>query len=171
MAEILTRFGHQLVAFAPKGVLGLGLFLLSWVAAALAARLLRRLGRGMGRERREILELAASTTKGTLILLGLVTALGTMGINVSALVAGLGLTGFALGFALRDALSNLLAGALIVIYRPFQINDRIAVTGFEGTVVEINLRYAVLQGEDRIYLVPNAILFTNAISVLNRPAA
>ena len=54
--------------------------------------------------------------KLSLIVFGLVTALGTAGVNVSALVAGLGLTGFALGFAFRDVLSNLLAGVLILLY-------------------------------------------------------
>ncbi len=100
--------------------------------------------------------------------LGLVSGLGTMGIDVAALVAGLGLTGFALGFALRDAISNLLAGVLVMIYRPFRHGDRISVTGLEGTVVRIDLRYTTMQGEDRRFLIPNQVLFTNAITVLGR---
>jgi small-conductance mechanosensitive channel len=85
-------------------------------------------------------------------------------------VAGLGLTGFALGFALKDVLSNLLAGVLILIYRPFHRQDRVMVAGFEGTIADIDLRYTTLEAEDRRILIPNATLFTNAISVL-RPTA
>jgi small-conductance mechanosensitive channel len=88
--------------------------------------------------------------------------------DVSALVAGLGLTGFALGFACRDILSNLLAGTLILIYRPFQRNDRIAVLGFEGIVIEIGLRYTALQAEDKKILIPNSNLFTNPVTVLEK---
>ena len=54
---------------------------------------------------------------------GLVTALGTLGVDVSALVAGLGLTGFALGFAVKDTISNILAGVLLLVYRPFSKKD------------------------------------------------
>ena len=52
-----------------------------------------------------LLELLGQTTKIAKVVFGIATALGTMGINISALVAGLGLTGFALGFAFRDVLS------------------------------------------------------------------
>ena len=168
MQEVAARLSREILAFGPKGILGLFLLVLFWMAGLIAGSVLRRVGRGMNQERKEILNLAASATQGALVLLGIVTALGTMGINVSALVAGLGLTGFALGFALRDALSNLLAGALIVIYRPFQINDRISVSGSEGIVMEINLRYTVLKGESQTFLVPNSVLFTNTISLPNR---
>jgi hypothetical protein len=75
------------------------------------------------------------------------------------------LTGFALGFAFRDALSNILAGVLIVMHRPFLRGDHISVVGFEGTVVGIDLRYTTLQKDDKIFLIPNSTLFTNPISL------
>ena len=68
--------------------------------------------------------LFARTSSITLIIFGVVTALGTLGVDVSALVAGLGLTGFAIGFALKDTISNLLSGVLILLYRPFEIGNR-----------------------------------------------
>ena len=165
MNEIFVRLGQQALSHGPNGFLALILLMVFWGTGAMAKRLLGRIGEKMNRERSEILNLAGSATKGALILFGAVTALGTVGVNVSALVAGLGLTGFALGFALRDALSNLLAGALIVIYHPFQIGDLISVSGSEGMVKEINLRYTVLQGEEQTFLIPNSILFTNTISL------
>lgn len=57
------------------------------------------------------------------------------------------------------------AGALILIYRPFERNDRISVACFEGIVVEIDLRYTTLEAEDKRILIPNSTLFTNAISI------
>ena len=110
----------------------------------------------------------AHASKIALILFGIITALGTVGINVSALVAGLGLTGFALGFALKDALSNVLAGALILSYRPFRPGERIEVSGYQGTVTDIDFRYTTLQTEDKTILLPNANLFTNAIVVFRQ---
>jgi small-conductance mechanosensitive channel len=91
-----------------------------------------------------------------------------MGVNVSALVASLGLTGFALGFALKDALSNLLAGALILIYQPFRCGDTIKVAGCEGEVTEINLRYTILRGDGKTHLIPNATLYTNTVDIADK---
>jgi len=110
--------------------------------------------------------LFAQTSRITLMVLGIVTALGTLGVNVSALVAGLGLTGFALGFALKDTISNLLSGILILLYRPFKIGDTIKISGFEGEVVCIDLRYTELNSERNKILIPNSKLFTDPITVL-----
>ena len=110
--------------------------------------------------------LLARTSSITLIIFGFVTALGTLGINVSALVAGLGLTGFALGFALKDTISNLLSGVLILLYRPFEIGNRIKIAGYEGIVVSIDLRYTELEGEESKILIPNSKSFTDPIIVL-----
>ena len=102
----------------------------------------------------------------TLIVFGFVTALGTLGVDVSALVAGLGLTGFALGFAMKDTISNLLAGVLILLYRPFEKGNSIKISGYEGTVVSIDLRYTELDSEGNKILIPNSKLFTDPITVL-----
>ena len=97
--------------------------------------------------------LLARTSSITLIIFGIVTALGTLGINVSALVAGLGLTGFALGFALKDTISNLVSGILILLYQPFKIGNTIKVSGYEGDVVSIDLRYTELNSEGNKILI------------------
>jgi len=100
------------------------------------------------------------------MIFGFVTALGTLGINVSALVAGLGLTGFALGFALKDTISNLLSGVLILLYRPFEIGNRIRISGYEGIVISIDLRYTELDSEGDKVLIPNSKLFTDPVTVI-----
>src|SRR5690348_12891447 len=112
-----------------------------------------------------LLVLLGRTAKIAVITLGVATALGTVGVNVSALVAGLGLTGFALGFAFRDVLSNLLAGILLLLFRPFGPGDHISVSGLDGEVTNIDLRYTVLKQPQKIVLIPNSNLFTNPILV------
>ena len=158
---------RQVSAFVPRFLISAVTFLAFWLASVVLQQLVRRLG-GQSHLSPDVLALLTQVAKTALLIVGGVTALGTVGINISALVAGLGLTGFALGFACKDILSNLLAGILILIYRPFQRHDRIAVLGFEGVVSEIGLRYTVLQTEDRTVLIPNANLFTNPVSVFAR---
>lgn len=162
----LERVLNSLAVFAPRAVVGLFIFLLVWFLSIVIKKTIRLIGGGILPTKREAITLIAKIIKGTLIILGVVMALSKMGINVTALVAGLGLTGFALGFALRDVLSNILSGALILIYRPFERSDRITVTGFEGTVVDIDLRYTTLQAEGKKILIPNSTLFTNSITVM-----
>jgi small conductance mechanosensitive channel len=150
--------------------LGAGILILLafWAASYVAAMLLERFAARAGTGREDVLRLIAQVAKTALLVLGMVTALGTLGVNVSALVTGLGLTGFALGFAFRDALSNVLAGAMILFYRPFRRGDHI-MAGSEGTVQEINLRYTIVENATAKVLIPNANLLTNAITVRSTP--
>ncbi len=115
---------------------------------------------------RDLTALLVRASNVTLTIIGFVTAFGTLGINVSALVAGLGLTGFAIGFALKDAISNLLSGVLILLYRPFKIGNRIKISGYEGIVVSIDLRYTQIDSEGSKVLIPNSKLFTDPVTVL-----
>jgi small conductance mechanosensitive channel len=166
MEETLKELINQTLLFIPRVAVALLVFVTFWFAGVILQKIVHRIF-GKRRDLEDVIDLLGRAAKTALLVLGAVTALGTVGINVSALVAGLGLVGFALGFAFQDFLSNLLAGVLILIYRPFRHNDRIAVASFEGIVVKIDLRYTTLQAEDKKILIPNSTLFTNAVSVLD----
>ena len=169
MEEILKELQKligQVVNFSPRAVVSVLVFLSFWFMSIIIKKAIRGIGAKFAPSKKGVFTLVAELVKGVLIVLGAVMALVKMGINVTALVAGLGLTGFALGFALRDILSNVLAGALILVYRPFEQNDRISVAGFEGIVTHIDLRCTTLEAESKKILIPNSTLFTNAISVL-----
>ena len=168
MNRFFDNLFKQILNFIPKVGIGLIIFLSFWVVGAVLQWIIRTSGGQVHEDKRYVFRMAGKAVKVSLVLLGAMTALGTTGINVSALVAGLGLTGFALGFALKDILSNLLSGALILVYRPFHRGDRIAVAGCEGDVQEIDLRYTVVKGDNKIYLIPNSTLFTNTISIFSK---
>ncbi len=99
-----------------------------------------------------------------IVLLGIVIGAGALGFTPQALVAGLGLTGLVLGFALKDILSNFVSGILILTLRPFRIGDQIAIGGTEGSVERIELRATQIRTYDgRVALVPNGEVFTSRI--------
>jgi small conductance mechanosensitive channel len=163
----------QVLLFLPQVAMAMLLLAVFWLLGVWVARLIRRLGRTrkLSADAMAVLALAA---KLVLQVTGVITALGTLGVNVTALVAGLGLTGFALGFALKDIISNILAGLIILMYKPFHHADRIVVQTstvpwLEGIVSQIDLRYTTLELPDRRILIPNANLLTNAIVVYNSP--
>jgi small-conductance mechanosensitive channel len=145
---------------------GLAVMLAFWAAAVALRAGFSRLGRRLGLEAAGLTRFVSSVVYWSVVACGIVTGLGTMGVNVAALVASLGLTGFALGFALRDAISNVLAGLMILIYHPFRHGDRIKVVGFEGTVIAIDLRYTTLGGTGERHLIPNQTMHTNPVTVV-----
>lgn len=161
----LQELTGQIILWVPKFTVGLLVFLGFWLGSLLAWNLFARLSRRADFNNGYVLKVIGRALSVGMVLMGSVTALGTMGINVSALVAGLGLTGFALGFGLKDILSNLVSGILILLYRPYSIHDRITVAGMDGTVTDIDLRYTRLEKEGKAYLIPNSIMITNTIGL------
>lgn len=155
---------EKIVLFLPTLGTSLAVLVAFFLGATFAGRLVHRLG-GRSKLDADIVHLGAQLAKLAIVTFGVVSALGTLGIDVSALVAGLGLTGFALGFALRDVLSNVLSGVMILAFNPFRRNDRITVSGVEGRVAQIDLRYTTLDTEEKKILVPNSAIFTNIVSV------
>lgn len=164
------QWASQLLQYLPRLGGAILVYLLFWLLANGAQRLINRLGR-VGHVDQQLVALMGRVAKATLLVFGAITALGTTGMDVTALVAGLGLSGFALGFALKDIVSNVLSGVLIIVYQPFRRGDRIIVTGLEGTVVDIDLRYTVLDGGDKRIYIPNSNLFSNPVIVQTAPAA
>ena len=165
MENLTQKLLEETALWLPRVGGSVVVFLVFLIFARILRRIITKASDRMKLDK-HIAALLARTSSVTLIILGFVTALGTLGINVSALVAGLGLTGFALGFAFIDTISNILSGVLILIYRPFEIGSRIKISGYEGIVVSIDLRYTELEGEGRKILIPNSKSFTDPITVL-----
>ncbi len=166
MENLAQRLLEEITLWVPRLAGVAAVFLAFWILAKVVRRLITR-SAGRLKLDKDLTSLLARTSSITLIIFGFVTALGTLGINVSALVAGLGLTGFALGFALKDTISNLLSGVLILLDRPFEIGNRIKISGYEGIVVSIDMRYTELEGEGRKILIPNSKSFTDPITVIH----
>ena len=78
----------------------------------------------------------------------IVMILSRLGVNVGPLIAGLGVTGFILGFAFQESLGNLASGMMIAINQPFKVDDFIDAAGFSGTVKEVNMMATILSSPD-----------------------
>ncbi len=165
MEILLQCLLEEATFWAPKVIGVVAIFAGFFVLAKIVKRIIVRAAK-RSKLAGNLTSLLARASSITFMVFGLVTALGTLGINVAALVAGLGLTGFALGFALKDTISNLLSGVLILLYRPFEKGNRIKVSGYEGAVISIDLRYTTLDSEGNKVLIPNSKLFTDPITVL-----
>jgi len=100
----------------------------------------------------------------TIWVLGIIVAAAALGFDPQTVVTGLGLTSLALGFALKDIISNFISGILLLALRPFKIGDQIVVGETEGSVERIELRATQIKTYDgRTALVPNADVFTSRV--------
>ena len=96
------------------------------------------------------------------VAIGVLLALPQLGVTIAPLLGGAGVMGLALSFAAKDTLSNLIAGVLLIMDRPFQVGDRIELwnapreTGTWGDVIEIGLRATKIRNPDNlVVVVPN----------------
>lgn len=150
-----------------------------WIAGAtwLAHRLLdiwsRRLGERMARMGRHaattMLPLARKAAKIVVVLIATVTVLQTFGVNVTAVVAGLGIGGIAVALAAQKTVENLFGGVSLIVDQPMRVGDVVKTGDFTGTVEEIGLRSTRLRTPDRtVVSIPNGQLSTQSIENLTR---
>ncbi|MDH3271839.1 MAG: mechanosensitive ion channel family protein [Gemmatimonadota bacterium] len=109
--------------------------------------------------------------KFAVLTVGVVSALAAVGVNTASLLTSLGIAGLTIGFAARDALSNLISGLLIYWDRPFVIGDLVEVGSHYGRVERITLRSTrVVTNDGRMLAVPNTeIINTTVASYTNFP--
>ena len=107
---------------------------------------------------------------GGVWIIGFVIALGVMGLDFGALLGALGLTSVAIGFSLKDVLSNYISGVILLAARPFRINDQVVIGEYEGTITQIQLRATTMRTYDgRVVYIPNQEVFQ--ASVINNTAS
>ncbi|MCG6970306.1 MAG: mechanosensitive ion channel [Gammaproteobacteria bacterium] len=100
--------------------------------------------------------MVVSIVRNIIIVLGVLIALSQVGISLGPLLAGLGVVGFVVGFALQDSLSNFAAGMMILMYRPFDVGDLIEAGGVTGKVSHMSLvNTTILTVDNQTIVVPN----------------
>jgi MscS family membrane protein len=97
-------------------------------------------------------------------VVALIVALDNAGYDITTMLAGLGVGGLAIAMAAKDSVSNFFGGFTIFTDKPFVLNDRIKVAGFDGTVTEIGMRSTRIKTlEGRIVTIPNSSIANDPI--------
>lgn len=172
-AEISTAWDkvqemiNDFIILLPNLVLAFIVFFIFLFIARTIKQMVRRFTQNR-RHARNLGLVLGRLAQGTTVLVGLFIALSIIipSLKAGDLVQLLGISGVAIGFAFRDILQNFLAGILILLTEPFQINDQIVFKDFEGTVENIQTRATTIRTYDgRRIVIPNSELFTNSIIV------
>jgi small conductance mechanosensitive channel len=159
--ERIGAWAGELLADLLVGVLAFLAFVAVWKVLDVALRAVLRRARTDTTSAR----FAENGLKWVMLGIGLVQALTIAGVNTPALLGSVGLAGLSLGFAARDALSNVVSGVLIYLDRPFVIGDLVEVEGQYGRVDRITLRSTrVVTLDGRMLAVPNTVIINTTVA-------
>ncbi len=168
----LDQAGQELLLLALQFIPRLIVALLTFgIALLLAGPAGRSVQRALSKriEPQGLPKLFAKVTRWVIIIGGGIAALEQVNFNVTGFLAGLGVAGLTIGFALQDITRNFAAGVLLMLRQPFVIDEVINAGGFSGRVAEINIRDTVIiTTEGEVVIVPNIKIFEAPITNLSR---
>ena len=137
----------------------LGLMIAGRISRLVRASLLR-----ISRIDKTLVPVAASVVRYAIIIVTIIVMLGQFGVQTTSIIAILGAAGLAIGLALQGTLSNVAAGVMLLILRPFESGDWVETNGISGTVKEIGLFTTHIDTFDNVYIsVPNSTIWSATI--------
>ena len=143
---------------------GVVILITLWISAAIESRLLRSATGGELSLRKAV----SNATRALLVFVGLLVALSSVGIDLSALSVLGGAVGVGIGFGLQKLAASYVSGFVMLAERSVRIGDNVRVDGFEGRITDINARYTVVRAlSGRESIVPNEIFINNRIENLS----
>jgi small conductance mechanosensitive channel len=162
---VLEWLTHDGVEFATRAAVALVMLLVGWLVIRIISAAVRRtLTRGRKANSLFTTFIASVVTKVCWAIL-LIMVLGRLGIDIAPLVAGLGVTGFIVGFAFQESLGNLASGMMIAINEPFKVGEFVSAGGLEGVVLEVNMMATVLSTPDcKRITIPNKSVWGGPIT-------
>lgn len=168
IASSFQKIIEDAIVGIPNLIAALVIFVISLYAAALIRRVIQKALQEKNSNPQAVL-LVSSLSYWTVLLLGLIVALEQVGFNLTAFLAGLGIAGFTIGFALQDVSKNFVSGILMLIQQPFSIGDAVEIGGISGIVLKVDLRSTEIRAFDgRLILIPNADVYTKPITNYSR---
>lgn len=158
------RVTEMAIEFGPRVGAAIFVFLIFYVLMLLTRRPLRGILRRANLHETLIHMLVDNIYGVVMIVLGLVSAGGQLGINVTAALAGISVVGIAVGLAAQDSLSNMIAGFLIFWDKPFLVGDYLTVMNQYGRVAEITMRSTRIRTQQNTYVViPNKHIIDSVV--------
>ncbi|KAA1193519.1 mechanosensitive ion channel [Pseudohalioglobus sediminis] len=164
-----TALKESLAANAPDFLLNLLLFAVIVLVFRALARLVKRAVRSAcerpGTDISTLLkEVLVSVCGSVVMVVGILIGLAQVGISLGPMLAGLGVAGFVVGFALQDTLSNFAAGGMILAYRPYDVDDYVEVAGASGLVKKMSLvSTTITTFDNQTLVVPNSKIWGDVI--------
>lgn len=157
LVDALVVYGLQVLGAVIILVLG-------GLVAGWAARWLRKMLSRSGRLDETLTAFLVSLVRYVILAFVVIAVLNQFGVQTTSLIALLGAAGLAIGLAMQGTLSNVAAGVMLLIFRPFKIGQYVEVGGRAGTVKELNLFVTELATPDNVQIIiPNSSVWGSAV--------
>ena len=112
----------------------------------------------------QVLPILRKGIRAIIWIMGIIIGMDNLGIDITAMIAGLGIGGLALALAAQDMVKNIFGGIMIFLDKPFKIGERIQIDGFDGTVEEVGLRSTRVRTlEGRLLIINNSTFSDNTV--------
>ncbi|QJP13170.1 mechanosensitive ion channel [Starkeya sp. ORNL1] len=158
------ELGNLFVLYGLNVLYALGLLIVGWWVATLVDRAVTRALASTHRVDITVIGFIGSLAKYTVLAFVGVAVLQRFGIQTTSIIAVLGAASLAIGLALQGTLSNLAAGVMLLLFRPFRVGDSVEVAGRAGTVKNLTLFTTELASGDNVQvLIPNGQVWGSAI--------
>ncbi|MEM4298530.1 MAG: mechanosensitive ion channel family protein [Nitrososphaerota archaeon] len=166
----LVRLPSNIAAVVDRGLLAILILSISWTLANIASGVIRYYGSKIGAAI-QVTSLGQVITKFAILSLGIVIVLSEMGIEITPLVASLGIGALAIALALQDTLANFFSGFYILAEKSIRVGDFISIEGVgEGTVVDISWRTTKIQTlPNNLIIIPNKKLAESIVTNYDLP--
>lgn len=158
-AAVTARLIHMAGDFAVNLGVALVILVVTWFAARWAGGAVRRmLSRVRGLKGDRTVEgFVVQVVRAAVIIIGLVAVLQRLGVQTTSIIAVLGAASLAIGLAMQGALSNVAAGVVLLILRPYRVGDVVDIGGMAGTVQRLDLfTTQMVNGDNVRIIVPNS---------------
>lgn len=164
LTAILEQMMIDFLALLPNLIAALVVFAVGLYLASVVRRLVRKALESRTKNPQPI-TLISQLAYWLVIILVAAISLQMVGFNLTAFLAGLGIAGITIGFALQDVSKNFIAGLLMLIQQPFEIGEFIEVGDFAGKVIAIDLRATQIRTVDgKLVLIPNGDVIITPIT-------
>jgi small conductance mechanosensitive channel len=162
--EFLNQIKDMILLYGPPFVFGIVILVVgSWFAGIAQSMIEKALGRVGGVEL-TLARFLASLARYLILTVVVLAVLSQFGVQTASLIAVFGAAGLAVGLALQGTLSNLAAGVMLLLFRPYRVGDRIDAGGVTGKVEAIDLFVTDLRTDDNIrVLVPNGKIWGDKV--------
>ncbi|MCL5951170.1 MAG: mechanosensitive ion channel family protein [Chloroflexi bacterium] len=164
MDQFISLWGPASPLFWVRVLWALVAFLIiAWIAGIAHQGTRRALERT--RARQNMILFSARVAQLGILVLGAMVALGFIGVPFADLAALVGLATLALSVSLQDIIRNLLAGLYLLIEHPFEVGDKIDISGQLGVIEDVGMRTTILRDrDDNRVIVPNLVMFNSVIT-------
>lgn len=157
-------FQTKVLDLAPHYVGAVVVFIIGWIAINIIVGVIKNSLVKKGADA-TLIPFLGSLSNSLLKVALVISLLGMIGVKTTSFVAILGTVGLAVGFALRDSLSNFAGGVLVLIFRPVRVGDFIEAAGVSGTVKEIQIFSSILTTTDnKTIIIPNGVIANGTVT-------